>query len=68
MKNSIVYTAACSFDLFLLSFIEEIRLDVFEADVCIVYRRKKHDRKWKRRIRDGIFCLFTKEEHLDVIC
>ena len=60
VKNSIVCTAACSFVLFLFPLIGVMRFDIFEADVCIVYRQEKHSRKW-RRIRNGIFCLFGKD-------
>lgn len=62
VRDSIVCTAACSFVLFLLPPIGVMRLDIFEADGCIVYRREKHSRKRRRRIRNEIFCLFAKDE------
>lgn len=60
VRDNIVCIAACSFVPFLLPLIGVMRLDIFDADVCIVYRREKHSRKW-RRIRNGIFCLFAKD-------
>lgn len=60
VRNSIVCTVAYSFVRFLLPPIGVMRLDIFETDVCIVYRREKYSRKW-RRIRNEIFCLFAKD-------
>ncbi len=36
------------------------RLDIFEIDFCIVFRREEGNREWKR-IRDGIFCLLAED-------
>ena len=61
VRDSIVCTTACSFVPFLLPPIGVMRLDILEADGCMMYRREKHSRK-RRRIRNEIFCLFAKDE------
>ena len=55
-------TAARSFVPLLFSFIEVMRLDIFEAGLCIVCWREEGITEWRRRIKDRIFCLPAENE------
>jgi len=58
--DDVICTAARSFGPFLFPPIEMMRLDIFQAGLCIVCRREEGVREW-RRIRDRVFCLLVED-------
>ena len=65
IRDSIVYTAACTFVSFLLSPIRVIRFDIFKADMCIGYWQEKHSRKRKKRIKMRSSVFLQRKKYLD---
>lgn len=68
VRDNIVCAAACSFVLFLFPLIGVTRLDIFEADVCIVYRPENIVGNGREGSEMGSFVFLRRTEHLDVIC
>lgn len=62
MRNSIVCITICFFVFFLLPSIGVMRLDILDANEYMMYRRKKHSRKRRKKIKNEIFCFLAKDE------